>query len=218
MSREKEFSWAYCEKILGYPKLLCKLWKRKCSRGIYRFNYHLAEILSHDIGLYKIVDENVKHQATLAIDMLSQHNAKKEKKKNEIITPWVANFSSTTPLSSPSVESSMQFPSFPHMPPSPSQTQGQMNPHAFDIGGGKINTYFFPTQNQVPNLPWIPLIGKKNIHSQVGEAISKFCYYSDIPFDYVLSPYWKSMIDVVVVLGLGFKAPSPESIKIYFLL
>jgi len=66
--------------------------------------------------------------------MLSQHNAKKEKQKAEIGTPRVDGFSSTTPLSSSSVESSMSFPSFPHMPPSPSQIQGQINPPAFNTG------------------------------------------------------------------------------------
>ena len=80
MLREKDFAWAYCDKIHGDPKLLCKFCKVKCSGGIYIFKYHLAQIPGHDIGLYKNVNENVKHQATLAIDMLSQHNAKKETK------------------------------------------------------------------------------------------------------------------------------------------
>ena len=88
MLREKDFAWAYCDMILGDPKLLCKFCKVKCNGGIYRFKYHLAQILSHDIGLYKNVDENVKQQATLAIDMLSQHNAKKEKKKNRNRNTW----------------------------------------------------------------------------------------------------------------------------------
>ena len=96
MPREKDFSWAYCDKILGDPKLLCKFCKVKCSGGIYRFKYHLPQIPSHDIVLCKNVDENVKHQATLAIDMLSQHNAKKENKIKEIGTPGADNFSSTT--------------------------------------------------------------------------------------------------------------------------
>jgi len=71
MSREKDFTWAYCGKILGDPKLLHKFCKVKCSGGIYRFKYHLAQIPGNDIGLCKNIDENFKHQATLAIDMLS---------------------------------------------------------------------------------------------------------------------------------------------------
>ena len=107
MSREKDFAWAYYDKIPGDPRLLCKFCKTKCSEGIYRFKFHLAQIPGHDIGLCRNVDDNVKHQATLAIDMLSQHNEKKENKKKEIGTPRVDNFSSTIPLSSPFVESSM---------------------------------------------------------------------------------------------------------------
>eukprot|EP00253_Pinus_taeda_P017977 PITA_17977 len=191
MSREKDFAWAYCDKILGDPKLLCKFCKAKCSGGIYRFKYHLAQILGHDICLCKNVDENVKYKATLAIDMLSQHNTKKEKKKKEIGTPKVENFSSTTPLSSPFVGSSMQFPSFPHIPPtpSPSQTQRQMNPPAFNIGGGNINT-FFPPRTKSGSQPTLDTTG----------------------------PYWQAMIDVVVVASPGFKAPSLESIRTNFLL
>ena len=71
MLREKDFSWAYCVNIVGYPKLLCKFCKVKYSGGIYRLKYHIAQIPGHDVGLYKNIDENVKRQATLAIDMLS---------------------------------------------------------------------------------------------------------------------------------------------------
>eukprot|EP00253_Pinus_taeda_P017474 PITA_17474 len=199
MSREKDFAWAYCDKILGDPKLLCKFCKAKCSGGIYRFKYHLAQIPGHDIVLFKNIDENVKHQETLSIDMLSQHNAKKEKQKKEIGTPRVDNFSSTTPLSCPSIESSMQFPSFPHMPPSPSQTQGQMNPPAFNIGGGNINIFFSP-RTKPGSQPTLDTTGwKKNIHSQARKAIANFWYYSNIPFHCAISPYWKAMIDAVAI-------------------
>ena len=124
MPREKDFAWAYCDKIPGNPKLLCKFCKAECSGGIYRFKYHLAQILGHDIGLCNKVDENVKHQATMALDMLSRHNAKRAKHKQEIGTLGADVSSSNTPFSSPFVESSMSFPSFPQMLPSPSQTQG----------------------------------------------------------------------------------------------
>eukprot|EP00253_Pinus_taeda_P002252 PITA_02252 len=143
MSREKDFAWAYCDKIPEDPKLLCKFCKAKCSGGVYRFKFHLAQIPGHDIGLCNKVDDNVKHQATLTIDMLHQCNAKKAKQNSEIETLGFDSFSSTTPLSPLSVESSMSFPSFPHMPPSPSQTQGQMSP-SFNTGGGNINTFFTP--------------------------------------------------------------------------
>ena len=141
---EKDFAWAYCDKIPGEPRLLCKFCKTKYSGGIYRFKFHLAQIPGHDIGLCSKVDDNVKHQATLALDMLSQHNAKKTKKNVEIGTLGANHSSSNTPLSSPPIESSMSGRSFPHMPQSPSQTQGQMNPIAFNIGGGNINTFFSP--------------------------------------------------------------------------
>ena len=71
MPREKDFAWDNCDKILGDPKLLCKFCKVKCSGGIYRFKYHLAQILDHDIGLCKNIDKNFKHLVTFAIDMLS---------------------------------------------------------------------------------------------------------------------------------------------------
>ena len=123
MLREKDFAWAYCDKILGDPKLLCKFCKVKCSGGIYRFKYHLAQIPDHDIVLCNKVDEDVKHQAILALDMLSQHNTKKTKQNVEIGTLGASHSSYNTPLSSSSLESSMPCPSFPHMHTNPSQTQ-----------------------------------------------------------------------------------------------
>jgi len=188
MPREKDFAWAYCDKIPGDPMLLCRFCKTKCSGGIYRFKFHLAQIPGHDIGLCNKVDDNVKHQATLAIDMLSQHNAKKAKQNSEIGTLGVDGFSTTTPMSPPSVESSMPFRSFPHMPPSPSQTQGQMSP-SFNAGGGNINT-FFATRTKLVSQPTLDATGwKKNIHSQARKAIANFCYYCDIPFHCAKSPY-----------------------------
>ena len=84
MPREKDFAWAYCDKIPGDPKLLCKFCKAKCSGGIYRFMYHLAQIPGLEIGLCNKVDQDVKHQAILALYMLSQHNAKKAKQNIQI--------------------------------------------------------------------------------------------------------------------------------------
>ena len=71
MPREKDFAWAYCDKIPRKSKLLCKFYKEECSGGIYRFKFHLAHMLGHDIGICKKVDQDVKHQATLAIDMMN---------------------------------------------------------------------------------------------------------------------------------------------------
>eukprot|EP00253_Pinus_taeda_P033662 PITA_33662 len=160
MPRE-DFAWAYCDKIPGDPKFLCKFCKAKCSGGIYRFKFHLAQILGHDIGLCNKVDDNIKHQATLAIEMLRRHNAKKAKQNSEIGTLGVDGFSSTTPLSPPFVESSMSFPSFPHMPPIPSQTQGQMSP-SFNTGGGNINTFFAP-RTKPGSQPTLDATGWKKI-------------------------------------------------------
>ena len=84
MLREKNFAWAYSDKIPGNPKLLCKFCKKECSGGIYRFKFHLAQIPGHDIGLCSEVDDNVKYQAALALEMLDQHNAKKAKQNAEI--------------------------------------------------------------------------------------------------------------------------------------
>eukprot|EP00253_Pinus_taeda_P032254 PITA_32254 len=217
MLREKDFAWAYCDKIPGDPKLLCKFCKEKCSGGIYRFKFHLAQIPGHDIGLCNKVDDNVKHQATLAIDMLRQHNAKKAKQNSEIETLGVDSFSSTTPLSPPCVESSMSFPSFPHMPPSPSQTQGQMSP-SFNTGGGNINTFFSPCTKPGSQPTSDANVWKKNIHSQTRKAIANFWYYFDIPFHCARSPYWQAMVHAVVVASPGFKAPTSESLRIDLLL
>eukprot|EP00253_Pinus_taeda_P013226 PITA_13226 len=128
MPREKDFAWAYCDKIPGKAMLLCKFCQKECSGGIYRFKFHLAKIPGHDISLCGKVDDNVKYQAALALDMLEQHNAKKARQNAEIGTVGVDTFSTTSPMSPQSVESSMSFPSFPHMPPRPSQTQSHASP------------------------------------------------------------------------------------------
>jgi len=104
------------------------------------------------------------------------------------------------------------------MPPSPSQTQGQINPPAFNIGGGNINTFFSPhtkccSQPTLDTTSW-----KKNIHSQARKAIANFWYYSDIPFHCAISPYWQAMIDAIAIAGPGFKSHSLERIRTNFLL
>eukprot|EP00253_Pinus_taeda_P032981 PITA_32981 len=192
MPREKDFAWAYCDKILGDPKLICKFCKVKCSGGIYRLKYHLAQILGHDRVLCNKVDKNVKHQATLAIDMLTRHNAKKGKHKKEIRTPRIDDFSSTTLVSFPPIESSMMCPSFPHMPPSPSQTQGIMGPPTFNTAGGNINTFFTPCTK--PNSqPTLDATGWKKISIvKKGRPLLTF--------------------------GPGFKTPSSKSLRTDLLL
>eukprot|EP00253_Pinus_taeda_P002450 PITA_02450 len=194
MPREKEFSWAYCDKIPGDPRLLCKFCKTKCSGGIYRFKFHLAQIPSHDIGLCSKVDDNVKYQATLALDMLDQHNAKKAKQNTEIGTLGVDSFSTTSPMSPHSVESSMPFPSFPHMPPRPSQTQSHTSPStpSFNTGGGNINTFFAP-RTKPSSQPTLDATRWKKISIvRQGRPLLTF--------------------------GPGFKAPTSESLRTNMLL
>ena len=67
---KEDFAWAYCEKISGSVKLLCKFCKDECRGGIFRFKYHLVQIPIYDIVPCKKVDQDVKHQASLAIDIL----------------------------------------------------------------------------------------------------------------------------------------------------
>eukprot|EP00253_Pinus_taeda_P028775 PITA_28775 len=99
------------------------------------------------------------------------------------------------------------------MPPSPSQTQGEINPSTFNIGGGNINTFFSP-RTKPGSQPTLDTTGwKKHIHSQARKAIANFSYYSNIPFHCAISPYWQAMIYAVAVVGPGFKAPSLESIR-----
>eukprot|EP00253_Pinus_taeda_P009403 PITA_09403 len=93
-----------------------------------------------------------------------------------------------------------------------------MNPPAFNIGGGNINTFFSPC-TKPSSQPTLDTTGwKKNIHSQARKAIANFWYYFDIPFHCAISPYWQAMIDAVVVASPGFKAPSLESIRTNLLL
>ena len=68
--KEKDFAWAYYENISGSMKLLYKFCKNQCHGGIFRFKYHLVQIPMYDIGPCKKVDQDVKHQASLAIDIL----------------------------------------------------------------------------------------------------------------------------------------------------
>jgi len=209
MPREMDFAWAYCDKISGKSKLLCKFCKKECSGGIYRFKFHLAQIPGHDIGLCSKVDDNVKYQAALALEMLDQHNAKKAKQNTEIGTLGVDSFSTTSPMSPHSVESSMPFPSFPHMPPRPSQTQSHMSPStpSFNTGGGNINTFFAP-RTKPDSQPTLDGTGwKKNIHSQARKAIANFWYYSDIPFHCARSPYWQAMIDAIAIARSRVQSP-----------
>eukprot|EP00253_Pinus_taeda_P002771 PITA_02771 len=111
----------------------------------------------------------------------------------------------------------MPLPSFPHMPPRPSQTQGQTSP-SFNTGVGNTNTFFAP-RTKPGSQPTLDAIGwKKNIHSQARKAIANFWYYSDIPFHYARSPYWQAMIDAIAIAGPRFKAPTSESLRTDLLL
>eukprot|EP00253_Pinus_taeda_P008626 PITA_08626 len=220
MPREKDFAWAHCDKIPRKSLLLCKFCKKECSGGIYRFKFHFAQIPGRDISLCGKVDDNVKYQAALALDMLEQHNAKKAKQNAEIGTVGVDTFSTTSPMSPQSVESSMPFPSFPHMPLRPSQTQSHAIPStpSFNTGSGNINTFFAP-RTKPDSQPTLDGTGwKKNIYSQARKAIANFWYYSDIPFHCARSPYWQAMIDAITVASPGFKAPTSESLRTDMLL
>jgi len=218
MPREKDFAWAYCDKIPGKALLLCKFCKKECSGGIYRFKFHLAKIPGHDIGICTKVDDNVQYQAALALDMLEQHNAKKAKQNAEIGNVGVDTFSATSPMSPQSVESSMPFPSFPHMPPSQTQSHAGPSTPSFNTGGGNINTFFAP-RTKPGSQPTLDGTGwKKNIYSQARKAIANFWYYSDIPFHCARSPYWQVMIDAIAAAGPGFKAPTSESLRTDMLL
>jgi len=203
MPREKDFAWAYCEKIPGSFKLLCKFCKEPCSGGIYRFKFHLAQIPGHDIGLCSSVPLDVKHQANLAIECLNESKVKKARLVAEI-----SNSSTVEMSGSPSSnESTIPGPS--HTPAIPTN---------LSTGGGNVNSFFAP-RTQPGSQPSLDGTGwKKNVHIQARKAIANFWYYSDIPFYCARSPYWQSMIDAVAVVGLGFKAPTSESLRTDMLL
>ena len=181
MPREKDFAWAYCEKIPGSIKLLCKFCKDQCSGGILRFKYHLACIPGHDIGPCRSVPIDVKHQASLAIDCMNEVKSKRARINAEISSAPGAQTSSNTPFSPSTNESSM--PSCQSHIPTPSHLVPPI-PTNLNTGGGNIHSFFAPrTQpNAQPSLDgtgW-----KKNVHIQARKAITTFWYYCDLPFNY----------------------------------
>ena len=216
MPREKDFAWAYCEKIPGSTKLLCKFCREHCSGGIYRFKFHIAKLPGHDISPCKAIPEDVRHQASLAIDCMNESKMKKARVNMEMgNAAGVGGQSSNTPISPPSVESMMPPPHIPNMPQVP---QPPPIPTNLSTGGGNIHTYFAP-RTQPGAQPTLNGTGwKKNVHKQARKAIANFWYYSDIPFNCARSPYWQSMIDAVAVAGPGFKAPTSESLRTDMLL
>ena len=218
MPREKDFAWAYCDKIPGKTKLLCKFCKEECSGGIYRFKFHLAQMPGHDIGICKKVEQDVKHQAALAIDTFNELKAKKARITVEQASIGAGQFSSNNPLSPPFVESSMPGPSFTNMPQSRDQMLPPSIPTNLSTGGGNIHTYF-AARTKPGSQPSLEATGwKKNVHIQARKAIANFWYYSDIPFHCARSPYWQAMVDAIAVAGPGFKAPTSESLRTDLLL
>lgn len=192
MPREKDFAWAYCDKIPGSIKLLCKFCQDECSGGIFRFKYHLAQILGHDIGPCKKVPVDVKHKANLALECMNEMKAKKTRINAEMSCTQT---SSNTLLSPPSYESTLLGPSHipvsnPFMPP---QTQSETPippiPTNLSTGGGNVHSFFAPC-TQLSAQPSLDGTGwKKNVHIQARKAIANFWYYCDIPFNYARSPY-----------------------------
>ena len=183
-----------------------------------------AKIVGHDIGPCKGVPEDVRHQASLAIDCMNEMKMKKARINVEMGNIAGGHTSSNTPLSPPSVESSMPSPSF--QIPNPNMVQGQfqmpppppLSPTNLSSGGGNIHTFFAPC-TQLGAQPSLDGTGwKKNVHKQARKAIANFWYYFDIPFYCARSPYWKSMIDAAVVAGPRFKAPTSESLRTDMLL
>ena len=104
----------------------------------------------------------------------------------------------------------------------PPQTQSKTPippiPTNLSTGGGNVHSFFAP-RTQPDAQPSLDGTGwKKNVHIQARKAIANFWYHCDIPFNYARSPYWQSMIDAVAIVGLGFKAPTSESLRTKLLL
>lgn len=166
MPREKDFAWAYCEKVPGSTKILCKFCREQYSGGIFRFKFHIAKIAGHDIGPCKGVPEDVRRRASLAIDCMNEMKMKKARTNVEMGNIAGGHTSSNTPLSPPLVESSIPSPSF--QIPNPNMGQGQFQmpppppiPTNLRSGGGYIHTFFLPLHNHVPNLTWMARVGKR---------------------------------------------------------
>ena len=180
MPREKDFAWAYCENIPRSTKLLCKFCREHCSGGIYRFKFHIAKLPGHYISPYKAIPEDVRHQASLAIDCMNESKMKKAKGNMEMGN--VAGGQSTNiPMSPPSVESTMPLPNPSFHIPNMAQGQSQMPqpppiPTNLSTGGGNIDTFFAPhtqpgAQPRLDGPGW-----KKNVHKQARKAIANFWY------------------------------------------
>lgn len=94
--REKHFSWIYYETFLGENKLRHKIFHISCSGNMHRFKYHICTNPIHKIGIFKVVDRNIKHQANLAIEYLNEVKSKKATINTEITSLATSQYSSHT--------------------------------------------------------------------------------------------------------------------------
>jgi hypothetical protein len=162
MPREKDFAWAYCKKIPGSIKILCKFCKEECSGGIYRFKYHFAQIPSPDIGLCKGVPQDVKHQSRLAIDCMNELKAKKARINAEMAMVQVAKLLLIPPCHLPLLNSQCRAQAF--MFHACLKIKAKCHILSFlqnlSTRGENVHTFFVPAHNPMPNPTWVAWVGK----------------------------------------------------------
>ncbi|GLJ52603.1 hypothetical protein SUGI_1119560 [Cryptomeria japonica] len=83
-----------------------------------------------------------------------------------------------------------------------------------NIGVGNINTFFHPHTTPRSQTTLESTRSRKNVTEQANKAIINFCYSSQLAFHTSRNPYWQPIVDVIVVVGLGFQTPSYESLRV----
>ncbi|GLJ39514.1 hypothetical protein SUGI_0807520 [Cryptomeria japonica] len=83
-----------------------------------------------------------------------------------------------------------------------------------NTGGGNINAFFQllttpKSQTTLESIGW-----RKTVTEQAKKVIANYRYSSHTAFHASRNPYWQPMVDAIAAIGLGFQAPSYESLRV----
>ncbi|KAK9143314.1 hypothetical protein Syun_012714 [Stephania yunnanensis] len=186
MVRGRDACWEHCVLVdATRQKVRCNYCQREFSGGVYRMKFHLAQIKNKDIIPCTEVPNEVRD---LIQSILSVPKKQKTPKKPKV--DQVANGSQHS-----------------------SSASDGFNPNPASSGqnGSTCPSLLFsrPSPSAQPPVE----DAQKQKHDDADKKIASFFFHNSIPFSASKSVYYQAMVDAVVECGVGYRAPSYESLR-----
>lgn len=200
MPHQKDFAWTHCTAVPSNTKDKCNWCQDEIGGKIYRFKWHLSKERGNNTEICKKCPADVSYQAKQSLDRIVEGKAKKARIGVEL------GSSSVDPRRNRLGEEDGEDRGFKECESTPNSIACGPN-----TGGENINIFFQPrttpgSQTTLESTGW-----RKTVTEQAKKAIGNYWYSSHTAFYASRNPYWQPMVDAIAAVGLGFQAPSYES-------